>query len=64
MSLALAILGAIPTLLKLIMMIVEGLRKTPGEKRRESLAELDKALKLAKDKNNLKELSTWFGKRL
>ena len=39
-------------------------QKTPDQKRRESMVNLDKALKKAKEEHSLKDLSKWFGKRL
>lgn len=59
-----AILESLPMLLKLISLFVDLVSKTPQEKRRDSLADLDNALTLARDKNDLTELSKWFGKRL
>jgi hypothetical protein len=59
-----AILSAIPALLKLLGFFVDMISKTDGEKRRESLADLDRAIDLAKEKNDLTELSKWLGKRL
>jgi len=59
-----AILSALPMLLKIILMIVEGLKKTPKEQRRESLGQLDQAFKKVKQEKDLTELSEWLGKRL
>lgn len=64
MAVLTAILGAIPTLLQIVLMIIEGLNKSPKEQRREALAELDQAFKNAKLKKDLTELSAWLGKRL
>lgn len=64
MAIVTAILGAIPTLLKIIMMVIEAMKKSPKEKRRQVLAELDSAFKKAKETKDVRDLSKWLGKRL
>lgn len=64
MATLMAILAALPQLLSLISFFVDSIKKTPAEKRRDALIEFDNAIKLAKEKNNLTDLSKWFGKRL
>jgi len=58
-----AALQALPQLLKLINWFITTMKKTPAEKRRESLIDFDKAMDKA-NKNDLGDLSKWFGKRL
>lgn len=50
--------------IKLVAFLLEKYRKTPLEKRRESLAEFDKAIDKARSKNDLGDLSKWLGKNL
>lgn len=57
-------LDAIPTVLKLILFFVDKYKQTDQASRREALAELDKAIDLANEKNDLTKLSEWFGRRL
>jgi hypothetical protein len=64
MAVVTAILGALPVLLKVILMIMEGLKKSPSEDRRKDLAELDQAFKNIKENKDLTELSKWLGRRL
>jgi len=59
-----AIIEALPQLLNLISFFLKKVTKTPAELRRASLIELDDAFKLAREKDDLRELSQWFGKRL
>lgn len=57
------ILGIFGVVLKFAIMIIEKTRKTPAEKRRESLAALDKAIEES-HKKDLRDLSKWLGSRL
>jgi len=59
-----AIIGALPVLFKIVLMIMEALKKSPSESRREALAQLDQAFKKVKEKKDLTELSRWLGRRL
>jgi hypothetical protein len=56
----LAILG---TVLKFAGFLIDKYKKTPSEKRRDSLSELDKAIEEA-HKKDLRDLSKWIGGRL
>lgn len=50
--------------IKLVLTLFSVFKKSPSEKRRKSLADLDKAISKAREKNDLRELSKWFGRRL
>jgi len=57
------ILAIIATVFKFAALLIERYKNTPAEKRRESLASMDKALELSKQKD-LTDISTWMGGRL
>lgn len=59
-----AFLAALPLLLKLVLLVMDLVNKTPQEKRREALSDLDSAITKATDKNDLAELTKWFSQRL
>ena len=58
------ILLALGSVATLVLFAWKKWQKTPDQKRRESLVQLDKALKKAKEEHDLKDLSKWMGKRL
>jgi hypothetical protein len=65
MATVLALIEALPQLLKLVGFIIDSVKKTPAEKRREALAQLDAAItKAYGPEPDLTDLSKWFGKRL
>jgi hypothetical protein len=56
-------IGFLGALIKLVVLLVDRYRKTPNERRREALADFDKALEAAQ-KDDLTLLSKWLGKKL
>lgn len=62
-AIILALLQAFPQAMKLLTMLGESLKKTPAEKRRESLSKLDSAIDKSKIGDN-RELTKWLGKQL
>lgn len=57
-------LALISTVLKFAMILVEKMTKTPSEKRRASLDNLDRAITKARERRDLSDLSEWLGGRL
>ena len=57
------ILAIVATIFKFAALLIERYKNTPAEKRRESLANMDKALELSKQKD-LTDLSKWMGSKL
>lgn len=57
MPLVLAIFAAIPAIISLVTMIVNGLKKTPEEKRQQFLDNLNDAMKKATNDKNPEDLS-------
>ena len=52
------------TSLKVALLILEKQKSKPVEERRASLAELDDAVRKAKEKKDASDLSKWFGGRI
>lgn len=57
MPLVLAIFAAVPAIIQLTMMIVNGLKSTPEEKRADFITSLNSAMKKAKNDKNPEDLS-------
>jgi len=49
--------------LKFFLVLMDKMSKTPSEKRRQALAELDIAMAKADDKKDLSNLSKWLGSK-
>lgn len=54
----------IVVVLKVFLLLVNKMKETPAEKRREALVDLDRAMALADSKKDLRELSKWLGEKL
>lgn len=55
-----AIILAIPALLKLILMIIDGIKSTPAEKRIDFINSLADAMKKVKNENNPEDLARFI----
>ncbi len=52
------------SVLKVALILIEKMQKTPSEKRREALADFDKAIELAKKSKDLRDISKHIGGKL
>lgn len=64
MATLVALIQALPQLLKLLNYVIKIIKKTDSEKRREALGKLDLAIEKANQTNDLRDLSKWLSRRL